>query len=196
MSESICDMIRRRIRVVPDFPKPGVQFQDITPLLRNPACFTRIIDHTLSHLRNTQLTFGTLADNIDLLAAIETRGLLLATPLAYRLGVGFVPLRKAGKLPWRTLRQEYQLEYGNESLEMHEDAIPGGARVLVVDDLLATGGTMEAALKLISRAGGKPIGAHFLIELAWLGGRKRLANTRPEGELDISALYCIEGKVV
>ena len=186
--EPIADMIRRHIRVVPDFPRQGVQFQDITPLLKNPACLARIVERWCSD--------GSLPDApaVDLVAAIESRGFLLGAPLAHRLGVGFVPLRKAGKLPWRTLRQEYQLEYGSECLEMHADAIPKGAGVLVVDDLLATGGTMQAALRLIALAGGRPVGARFLIELAELGGRRRLASAKPEGGLDISALYRIGAK--
>ena len=184
-SESLEELIRHHIRVVPDFPKKGVLFQDITTLLQSPGGFFRVVEGLAQSLEDTPC---------DCIVAIEARGFILGGALAHRMGLGFVPLRKAGKLPWRAFRQEYDLEYGSEALEMHIDGIPEGAHVVVVDDLLATGGTMEAAFKLILLSGGKIAGARFLIELAQLGGRQRLAQMDLPDKLDLAALCRIGGE--
>ena len=148
-------------------PKPGVLFRDITPLLAAPAAFRQAVAQLAAHFRPKQ---------IDLVAAVEARGFIFAGPLALELHAGLVPIRKPGKLPYKTLSYSYQLEYGTDTLEMHGDAIPPGARVLVVDDLLATGGTVEATCRLIEKAGGTVAGCAFLIELTELGGAKRVAQ--------------------
>lgn len=173
------NLIRQHVRTVPDFPRKGVLFQDITTLLNRTEAFQRVLEEFTRSMANIQF---------DLIAAIEARGFILGGALADRLGVGLILVRKAGKLPCRTLQCEYQLEYGTEVLEIHADSILEGQRVMVVDDLLATGGTVEATIKLINSSGGKPVGARFLIELAELGGRKRLADMKPETKLDVSAL--------
>ena len=170
--ESLEDMIRRHVRVLPDFPRPGVLFQDITPVLGDPACFRRVLDGLLAGIAPGDSAGDSLP--VDVIAAIDARGFILGGALAHRLGTGFVPLRKGGKLPWRVLRQKYQLEYGSETLEMHADAIAKGARVLLTDDLLATGGTLTAALKLLAEAGGRLAGVRVIVELSRLGGRARL----------------------
>lgn len=154
------------IRDIPDFPKPGILFKDITPLLAHPAGMQAAI------ARLAQFDFG----RIDKVAAIESRGFLFGMPLAMQLGVGFVPVRKPGKLPWRTNRVEYSLEYGTDAVEIHQDAVQRGERVLLVDDLLATGGTMGAACQLVEGVGGVVAGCAFVVELAFLPGRRRLAN--------------------
>jgi len=155
------------IRNIPDFPIPGIQFKDITTLLRDGDALHRAIDVFVERYRNQQ---------IDAIVAIESRGFIFGAPLAYALGIGLVPVRKAGKLPADTHRLEYALEYGTATLEIHKDAFPTGARVIVIDDLLATGGTIAAACELVAQAGGHVIEAAFLIELAGLAGRKRLGN--------------------
>ncbi len=155
----------RYIRDVPDFPKPGIVFKDITPALLDPGAFQRICDELHDRFRGRR---------IDKIAAMESRGFIFAAPLAYRLGMGLVPLRKAGKLPWRTIAETYALEYGDATIEMHVDAISAGERVLIVDDLLATGGTAAAAARLIERQGGVVEELAFVIELAALEGRKNL----------------------
>ena len=153
------------IRDIPDFPKPGILFKDITPLLGNPAAFRRAVDLLCEPFRGRP---------IDAIAAAEARGFLFAAPMALALGCPLVPLRKPGKLPYETLCDRYDLEYGTAELHMHTDAIARGARVLLVDDVLATGGTMKAAVALIQRAGGTVEGCAFLMELGFLGGRERL----------------------
>ncbi|HWG45058.1 MAG TPA: adenine phosphoribosyltransferase [Gemmataceae bacterium] len=153
------------IRDIPDFPKPGIVFKDITPLLAEPRAFQYAIDQMVDHYP---------AANVDVVAAAEARGFLLAAPLALRLSKPLVPLRKPGKLPHRTYSLRYDLEYGSAELQVHTDALTPGARVLLVDDLLATGGTMEASCRLIGKAGGEVIGCAFLVELDFLHGRDKL----------------------
>ena len=159
------------IRAVPDFPKPGILFRDITPLLAEPAAFAAAID---------QLATPWLAGEIDAVAAVEARGFLFAAPLALRLGVGLIPVRKPGKLPAETVSYSYDLEYGSDTLEMHRGIIKDAARVLVVDDVLATGGTAEACVKLLESSGATVAGCAFLVELEGLGGRDRLGGHRVE----------------
>lgn len=159
---------REHIRDVPDFPKQGIIFKDITPLLGDPAAFAGTVD---------QLAERHSRDRVEVVAAIESRGFIFGGALAVRLGAGLVPIRKPGKLPYKTLSQTYTLEYGTDTLEMHSDAIPKGRRVLVLDDLLATGGTAGAALDLVRKSGGHVVGASFVIELAFLGGRAKLGDT-------------------
>ena len=162
------------IRPVPDFPKPGILFRDITPLLADPAALAASIDQLAAPWRNAR---------IDAIAAVEARGFLFATPLALTLGVGVIPVRKPGKRPADTLEHEYDLEYGRDRLQMHRGVLTPGARVLVVDDVLATGGTAAACMRLIEAAGGEVVGAAFLIEIQPLGGRERLAPHRVEATL-------------
>jgi adenine phosphoribosyltransferase len=157
--------IRSLIRDVPDFPQEGVLFKDITPLLADPIAFSTVIDLVVVH-------FG--RGSVDKVVGIEARGFIIASPVAYHFGAGFVPVRKLGKLPWETESAEYQLEYGTAALEIHTDAVRPGERVLIVDDVLATGGTAQATADLVERIGGKVVGLAFLIELAFLRGRDRL----------------------
>ncbi len=156
------------IRDVPDFPKPGIQFKDITPLLADPVAFEATID---------QLANLCSGLKPDIIAAAEARGFIFAAPLALRLGCGLVPIRKPGKLPYNKIALEYALEYGNDRLEMHSDALEGGKRVLLLDDVLATGGTMRACCDLVARAGGEVAACAFVLELGFLEGRKRLEPT-------------------
>ena len=158
-------MIESYIRDVPDFPRPGILFKDITPLLQSPEGLALAISG-LSKCVDPQ--------SFDVVVGIESRGFIFGTAVAHNLKKGFVPIRKPGKLPWKTAAQSYELEYGSDKIEIHLDALRPGQGVLVVDDLLATGGTMEAALKLVRRIGGKPVACAFVIELGFLGGRKRL----------------------
>jgi len=158
------------LRDVPDFPKPGIVFKDISPLLASPAALHAATDQLAA------LDFG----QIDKIGAIESRGFLFGVPLAMKLGVGFIPVRKPGKLPWKTNRIEYVLEYGTDALEIHQDALRAGERVLLIDDLLATGGTMGAACKLIESCGGIVVGCAFVIELDFLKGREKLSPHRCE----------------
>ncbi|NLV73062.1 MAG: adenine phosphoribosyltransferase [Chloroflexi bacterium] len=153
------------IRSIPDFPQPGVLFRDITTLLKDPCAFQAAIDVLYSKIED---------QTIDVVAAIESRGFILGAPLALKLGCSFVPVRKPGKLPAAAIRAEYSLEYGTNALELHVDAIHPGQRVLVVDDLLATGGSAQAAVSLIEQLGGNVIGALFLIELTDLCGADKL----------------------
>ncbi|NJK79319.1 MAG: adenine phosphoribosyltransferase [Chloroflexaceae bacterium] len=155
------------IRNVPDFPQPGIQFKDITTLLQDGAAFRETIE--LLRVRYADR-------NLDAIVGVESRGFILSAPLAYALGVGLVPVRKAGKLPSATYRVEYELEYGTNQLEIHRDALQRGARVLVVDDLLATGGTIGAAAALVEQLGGIVEEMAFLIELTFLKGREKLAR--------------------
>ncbi len=160
-------MIEPYIRDVPDFPKKGILFKDITPLLQSPK-----------GLRSTIESMAEAVDpkTFDLVCGIESRGFIFGTALAHHLGKGFIPIRKPGKLPWKTASESYQLEYGTDKIEIHVDAAKPGQGVLMVDDLLATGGTMEAALKLVRRIGGQPVGCSFVIELGFLNGRQRLGD--------------------
>lgn len=156
---------RNLIRDIPDFPKKGILFKDITPLLRDADAFKNAVDEIVQFFSKKR---------IDLVACVEARGFILGGAIAYQLGAGFVPIRKKGKLPYRTKRVTYSLEYGEDILELHEDAIRPGERVLIVDDLLATGGTSAAVLELIQSLGGKVVGIVFLVELAFLKGREKL----------------------
>lgn len=153
------------LRDVPDFPKPGVVFKDISPLLANPQALGTAIDHMAGLVDGQE---------IDRLCAIESRGFLFGTPLALKFDVPFTPIRKPGKLPWKTYSEEYDLEYGSDMLEIHEDGIHKGEKVLLVDDVLATGGTMQAACRLIENLGGSVVACIFLLEISVLGGRKKL----------------------
>lgn len=161
-------MIERYIRDVPDFPKPGILFKDITPLLQSAEGLRLAIE---------QLAAVVDPKSYDLVCGVESRGFIFGTALALRVGKGFAPIRKPGKLPWKTVAQSYELEYGTDRIEVHLDAVAPGQRVLLVDDLLATGGTAEAALKLIERIGGKVSACAFVIELVFLHGRQRLGAT-------------------
>jgi adenine phosphoribosyltransferase len=166
--------LNRHIRDIPDFPKPGILFRDITPLLAEPRALAAAIEGLVAPWRHERL---------DAIAAVEARGFLFASPMALALGVGVIPVRKPGKLPADTIAHEYDLEYGSDRLEMHRDILAPGARVLVVDDVLATGGTARACARLVELAGGTVVGMAFLVELAFLGGRERLAPHRVESLL-------------
>ncbi|MGQ9503134.1 MAG: adenine phosphoribosyltransferase [Anaerolineae bacterium] len=155
------------IRDVPDFPVPGILFKDITTLLRNAAALREVVTHLADQYADAQ---------VDIVAAIESRGFIFGAPLAVQLGAGFVPVRKPGKLPAQAISESYTLEYGTNTLEMHVDAIQPGQRVLVVDDLLATGGSARAAVNLVERLGGKVVGLAFVVELDFLNGRQKLTG--------------------
>lgn len=155
------------IRSVPDFPKKGIVFRDITTLLKDPVAFRTVVDLFYDRYKDSR---------IDKVVSVESRGFIFAGPLAYRLKAGFVPIRKPGKLPAETVKQDYTLEYGTDAIEVHRDAINKGERVLIHDDLLATGGTTAAASELVKKLGGEIVGLSFLIELAFLRGRDRLGN--------------------
>ena len=157
--------LKSLIRTVPDFPRPGVMFRDITTLLKNPDALKAVIDGFVTAYHGRP---------IDKIAAIESRGFIVGAALAYRMNAGFVPIRKGGKLPAENFGQDYALEYGVDRLEMHRDALQPGERVLVVDDLIATGGTAEAALKLVGIAGGSVVGCAFIVDLPDFGGRARI----------------------
>ncbi|HYU17825.1 MAG TPA: adenine phosphoribosyltransferase [Chloroflexota bacterium] len=158
-----------RIRDVPDFPKKGILFKDITTLLRDGAAFRQALDQLGDLVRDWE---------IDVVVGMESRGFIFAAPIAYLLGVGFVPVRKLGKLPAETITAEYELEYGTNTLELHVDAVEPGCRVLIVDDLLATGGTVGATIELIEQLEGVVAGTAFLVELTFLDGRRRLDGYR------------------
>jgi len=155
------------IRSIPDFPKPGILFRDITPLLASPRAFGKAIRQLAARFRG---------EKIDAIAAAEARGFLFAAPLALELDAALVPIRKPGKLPYETISHTYDLEYGSDTLEIHADALPAGANVLVVDDLLATGGTVEACCQLVEKAGGRVVTCAFVIELVGLAGAKKIAR--------------------
>jgi adenine phosphoribosyltransferase len=157
--------LKDHIRDVPDWPSPGVVFKDITPLLAEPDAFAYVIDNLAEPFADR---------HIEKVIGVEARGFVLAAPLARRFGAGFVPVRKPGKLPWEIERQEYELEYGTNLLEIHRDAVAPGERVLVCDDVLATGGTAAATVRLAERLGGRVVGLSFLLELGFLGGRGKL----------------------
>lgn len=160
--------LTQHIRDIPDFPKPGIVFKDITPLLANPDAFKEVIHRFADHYRDAGITA---------VCAAEARGFIFAAPLAMELNASFIPIRKPGKLPFDTKAFHYELEYGTDTLEMHTDAVHAGDRVLLVDDLLATGGTMEACVKLAQHTGAEVLGCAFLVELTFLGGREKLAPT-------------------
>ncbi len=153
------------IREIPDFPKPGILFRDITPLLAAPIAFRSAVRQMVERVADCK---------IDVVAAAEARGFLFASPLAVEMGLPLVPIRKAGKLPYQVISHTYELEYGSDTLQIHVDAIPAGANVLIVDDLLATGGTVDACCQLVEKAGGVVVGCAFLIELVALEGAKRI----------------------
>src|SRR4051812_6089111 len=157
------------IRDIPDWPRPGVVFKDITPLLAEPKAFVSAVDGITDHFA---------AARIDKVIGVEARGFLFAAPVAYHFGAGLVPVRKPGKLPWEIERQEYELEYGTDLLEIHRDAVAPGERVLIVDDVIATGGTAAATANLVERLGGTVIGLTFVIELDFLHGRNKLPGHR------------------
>jgi len=165
--QSFQDRLQSTIRDVPDFPKPGILFKDITPILAEPDLFQAIIDHFADRFRG---------ERIDAVVGMESRGFLFGAPLALALGSAFVPARKPGKLPYKTVGYEYTLEYGTNRLEMHVDAIREGQRVLVIDDLLATGGTAAATCKLVNQLGGTVVAVCFVVELGFLEGRARLGD--------------------
>lgn len=166
MSSELDIDLRDYVRAIADFPKPGILFRDITPMLSNPDAFHKAID---------QLCARYAGMCIDTIVAAEARGFIFAAPMAIRMGLPFVPIRKPGKLPYQSLRHEYELEYGTDTLEMHVDAVSRGHRVLVVDDLLATGGTVNACCTMVEKCGGEVVECAFIIELADLGGRQKLA---------------------
>ena len=168
------DQLKRLIRDVPDFPQPGIIFKDITPLLADKATFKGVVEQVCSHWAERPP---------DVVTAIEARGFIPGGAVALGLGAGFVPIRKPGKLPWKTVSQDYQLEYGTDQLQIHEDAVKPGQTVLIVDDVLATGGTAAAATQLIRKLGGVVLGIHVLIELSFLGGRGRLHGIEVVSEL-------------
>ncbi len=164
----LIERLRGAIRDIPDFPKKGIIFKDITPLLQDGELFRSAIDLFAERYQGKK---------IERVVGIEARGFLFAAALAYKLGCGVVPVRKPGKLPFRTERAAYQLEYGEDAVEIHRDAVAGGERILVMDDLLATGGTMSATIDLVRRLGGDVVEAAFLIELEFLNGRGRIQGT-------------------
>ena len=166
MTETILD-VKNKIRDVVDFPKPGIIFRDITTALKDAETLKVMIDYLCEQFKDVK---------IDYIAGIESRGFILGMPMAYKLNAGFVPIRKPNKLPAETYAQEYELEYGTDKIEVHKDAFPQGANVLIVDDLLATGGTAEAACKLVKKTGANLVGIAFLIELEALKGREKLAS--------------------
>jgi adenine phosphoribosyltransferase len=163
------DALRAKIREIPDFPKPGILFYDITTVLKDPASYREAIDLMLEPYQG---------EKIDIVVGMESRGFIFSAPMAYLLGAGLVPVRKLGKLPAETISVEYALEYGSNTLEIHRDAIEAGQRVLIVDDLLATGGTVQGTIELVERLKGDIAGLAFLVELDFLHGRDRLVGRR------------------
>ncbi len=159
------EQLKTYVREIPDFPKPGILYYDITTLLQNPVGLRRAVD---------QFVWLFAERKVDKVIGIESRGFLFGPVVAYNLNAGFVPVRKPGKLPWETVEQAYELEYGSDSIEMHQDAVHPGERVLIVDDLMATGGTAHAAVQLVESVGGSVSGLGFLVELSFLEGRKKL----------------------
>ena len=172
--------VRDYIRTIPDFPHEGIMFRDVTTLFANPRGFRMAVD---------QLLHPYAGEDIDVVVGLEARGLILGGAIAHQLGKGFVPIRKKGKLPGATIEQSYTLEYGEAVMEIHNDAIEAGAKVLVVDDLLATGGTAAAGIKLLEKLGGNVVGCAFVIDLPELGGRAKLENLG----MDVHALCAFDG---
>ena len=162
-------VVRAHVRDIPDWPSPGIVFRDITPLLAAPDVFAGTVDALAAPFEHEQ---------IDKVVGVEARGFVFAAPVAYHHSAGFVPVRKPGKLPWEIERAEYELEYGTDLLEIHRDAIEPGERVLIVDDVIATGGTAAASATLVERLGGEVVGLAFVLELAYLHGREKLAGRR------------------
>lgn len=163
--------LKQKIREIQDFPKEGISFKDITTLLKDKEAFRYVIDQLSDQLKDL---------NIDVVVGPEARGFIMGTPIAYKIGAGFVPVRKPGKLPAETVRYEYELEYGTDALEIHKDAIQPGQRVAILDDLLATGGTVLATAKLVEQLGGEVVSINFLIELTFLNGRDTLKDYNVE----------------
>jgi len=161
--------IKKFIRDVPDFPKKGILFKDITPLLGNSDAFKEVIKQFANQFKS---------EKIECVAGIESRGFIIGSALALEMGVGFVPIRKPGKLPYKTVRKEYSLEYGKDAVEIHEDALRKGQRVLLVDDVIATGGTAKAAAELLRQIGGNLVGIAFLVELSFLNGMEKLKGEK------------------
>jgi adenine phosphoribosyltransferase len=159
------------IRDIPDYPQPGVTFRDITPLLADAEAFAKAVNELVDRFENV---------NVDHVIGIEARGFILAAPVAYRIGAGFVPVRKSGKLPWAVAREEYTLEYGTDKLEIHRDALHPRERVLIIDDVLATGGTAAAAARLVEGLDGQVVGLGFMLEIGSLQGRAKLGERRVE----------------
>ncbi len=180
--QSVHDYLKSHIRTVPDWPAPGVQFRDITPLLQNPRVFRVLIDAFVHRYMDPAL-------RPDIVAGLDARGFILGSVVAYELGLGFVPIRKKGKLPFTTVQETYELEYGSATVELHTDAIQPGQRVLLIDDLIATGGTMMAGKRLIERLGGSICEGAAIVDLPELGGSQRL---RDEG-LQLFTLLSFEG---
>jgi adenine phosphoribosyltransferase len=172
--------LKALIRTIPDYPKPGIQFRDITTLIADPVGLRASVDG---------LVLPFLTARIDYVVGIEARGFILGGAVAHELGRGFIPIRKKGKLPWKTIGQDYSLEYGVDTIEIHADAIHPGARVLLIDDLIATGGTADAAIELIRRSGGEIVAAAFVIDLPELGGAARLAAK----DVSVHTLVSFEG---
>ncbi len=166
---TLLEDLRARIRDVPDFPKPGILFKDVTPVLADPHLFGRVVDAMAAPFRGRHITK---------VVAVEARGFLLGAPIALALHAGFAPARKPGKLPWKTVTERYALEYGDDGLQLHEDAVKPGDQVLIGDDLLATGGTAEATTRLVTTLGGEVVGYSFLIALDFLPGRERLGRQK------------------
>jgi len=169
--------LKSRIRTIPDFPKPGIQFRDITTLMKDPFGFRKLVDDLVQPFAGRR---------IDAVAGIEARGFIIGGAVAHQLSTGFIPVRKKGKLPWDTIGQDYELEYGTDRVEIHRDAVGEGETVLIVDDLLATGGTALATLDLLRQAGADIVGCSFVVDLPDLGGRKRLE------EQGVSVLTLVE----
>jgi adenine phosphoribosyltransferase len=167
MAVDFVGQLRQTLRAIPDYPKPGIVFQDITPVLRDGSLFRQVPDVLARPFRGIGVTH---------VVGIEARGFIFAAPVAVTMEAGFIPLRKPGKLPWNTVRHEYQLEYGVDALEAHSDAVPAGARVLIVDDVLATGGTAWAAAELIRSLGGQVVGWSFLLAIGGLSGDQKLTG--------------------
>jgi len=174
------DALKAAIRAIPDYPKPGIIFRDVTTLLGDARAFRAAVDSMIAPHAGAK---------IDKIAGIEARGFILGGAIAHQLSIGFVPIRKKGKLPFDTLAQTYELEYGTDEVEMHTDAVSPGERVLIVDDLIATGGTAEAAIKLLRRAGAQVEGASFVIDLPELGGADRVRAM----DVPVTALVAFEG---
>jgi adenine phosphoribosyltransferase len=180
MQQTLAMDLKALIRTIPDYPKPGIMFRDVTTLLADARGFRRAIDELVQPLAGAK---------IDKVAGIEARGFILGGAIAHQLSVGFIPIRKKGKLPWKTIGERYDLEYGVDEVEMHVDAVGGGEKVLLVDDLIATGGTAAAAIKLIERGGGRVVLCSFVVDLPDLGGAARL---HAMGK-DVAALVSFEG---
>ena len=169
MSTDVAERVRRTLRAIPDHPKPGIVFQDITPVLHNGRLFAEAVDAMAAPFREAGVTH---------VVGIEARGFIMGAPLATRIGAGFIPLRKPGKLPWESVAEKYALEYGEDSLHAHRDACKAGDRVLIADDVLATGGTAAAAGRLVRALGAELVGWTFLLEIGALNGRQRLEGAR------------------